>query len=88
MKMIYRVLVGLWVLVATWSLSHWWQTHPDTSLNLPPPIWDWLASVYGAKNAEQAADLVSLVALVGSLILVSAMTWLILFICRRFNICQ
>ena len=83
MKMRFRVLLGLWVLVASWSLSYWWQTHPDTVLNLPDFIWDWLANLYGVDNAEHVADLVSIVALVGSLIVVSALTWLLFFIWRR-----
>jgi len=80
----YRILLGWWITTATWSLAHWWQTPPDTSLNLPVSAWERLARPYGAKNAEQAADVVSIVALPGSLILVSVVTWLVLFSYRHF----
>lgn len=84
MRVIFRFPVGLWVFVASVLLSNWWQMNPDAPPNLPQYIWDWLVKIYDAKNADQGSDLVAIVGFLGSLVVVSLLTWLALFLCSRF----
>lgn len=86
MKKILRIsLTGLWIVVATVMLAHWWLTS-STALSLPRlpeafllPLMKWV----GVQSAEDAMDVVELVTLTLSLIIVSSLTLVGLFLWRR-----
>lgn len=82
-------LTGLWIVVATVLLAHWWLTSP-TALSLPRlpesfllPLMRWV----GAQSAEDAMDVVELVTFTLSPIVVSLLTLLGWFLWCRIKSC-
>lgn len=74
MKYRRRLLLAAWLILATFVLTRLTLTHPDVGPRIPEPIAIWLANAYGAQNAEDIADLETLVVLAASFIIVSAIT--------------
>lgn len=80
---ITRVLLGVWVLVATIALARLILVRPDLFPKVPPSFSLWAIEVYGSTNGEELADLEALLALGFSFIVVLLFTMLCRFIWRR-----
>ena len=87
-KKILRIsFTGLWIVVASVLLTRWWLTSPSSAFipNFPEAFWLWLSKLGGVEGAEGMADLTILVGFILSLIIVSLLTLLGLFLWRRAN---
>ena len=84
MKNIFRIsLIGLWILLAAGFLTRWWLTSPAAQAlpNFPESFWVRLIVSSGA----QKGDVAILVGFFMSLIIVSLLTLLGLFLWRRIQ---
>lgn len=83
-----RSLIGVWVIVATLGLTKlwlWlWYTH-GIGPTFPDAFSSWAADAYRANNAEDIADLETLLMLGSTFIVVSLVTWVALRLMRRFK---
>lgn len=62
-KVITRTLTATWVFVATAMLARLWLIYHYLFPRIPEPFWIWLTDLYGAADAEEVADVETLVAL-------------------------
>jgi hypothetical protein len=74
------IALVLLIVVASVLLTRLWLTHPEIFPEFPKPIAEYLATLYGAQNAEDIADLEILVGLSMSVPIVSAFTFLAWFV--------
>jgi len=78
-------ILVLWVIVASALLTRLWLIHPEILPEFPKPLSEYLAALYGARNAEDIADLEILVGLSMSAPIVSVITYLAFFVWRGFR---
>jgi hypothetical protein len=79
MKKCFRFgAAALGVLLATALLARWWLVHPEAIPRLPPRLWIWLGSLYGAESGETLAF-----ALVVSFVIVLVVSILCYLLSRR-----
>lgn len=64
----------IWVLVATVMLARFWLTYFYLFPQMPESFAIWLVDLYGATNAEEVADVETLLALSVALVIVLAVT--------------
>lgn len=86
MKKAIRVgLIGLWVLLASGFLTRWWMTSPSSAVipDFPTSFWRWLIDLFDAH--DQKSVMVIWVGLCMSLIIVSLLTILGLFLWHRIQ---
>lgn len=72
----------LWVVVVSSLLTRFWILHPDLFPDFPKSVAEYLVELYGARNAEQIADLEILLGLLISIPIVclaSFLAWRTLF---------
>jgi hypothetical protein len=79
------VLIALWVVIASVLLTRLWIAHPEIFPEFPKPLSEYLASMYGAQNAEDIADLEVLVGLLMSVPTVSVITYSLLIAWRKYR---
>ena len=88
MRQALRVsLIGIWVLVTAWFLTHWWL-NAVTARVLPPPPETfrlWLLSLYGAKDVYEEQEVMALFGFAVAILIVSLLTWLVLWLWRRIK---
>lgn len=65
----------VWIVIASVLLTWLWITYPDIFPEFPKPIAEYLATLYGAQNAEEIADLEIFVGLSMSVPIVSVLTF-------------
>lgn len=76
MRKPFRVLLFLvWVIVISAILTRFWLVYPDYFPAIPASFAEYLASLYGAQNAEQVADLELLIGFGISIPLVALLSW-------------
>lgn len=73
-KTITRIVLVIWVLVATVVLAHLVLVHPDFFPKVPESFAIWAIAIYGSTNGEELADLESLLALGAAFIVVLLIT--------------
>jgi len=59
-----RVLLCMWIFGASLFITKLWTDHPSILPELPIAFSERLAEIYGARNAEDVADLEILLGLV------------------------
>lgn len=79
-----RFLLAAWLILATLVLAHLALTHPDVGPQVPQPVAIWLADAYGAKNADDIADLETLLVLAASFVTIAVLTASVHFALRRW----
>jgi len=79
------VALIFWIVIASVLLTRLWLIHPEMFPEFPKPIAEYLATLYGAQNAEDVADLEILVGLSMSVPIVSAFTFLACFIWNKMR---
>lgn len=76
MKKPFRVLLFLvWVIAISAIITRFWLLYPDYFPSIPASFAEYLASLYGAQNAEQVADLELLIGFTISIPLVGLLSW-------------
>ena len=80
-------LTGIWVLVAAWTLTHWWLNAVTARVfpPLPETLQLWLMNWYGAKDAFEAHDVTALFGFAVAILIVSLLTWLALWLWSRIK---
>jgi len=85
-KKVYRFsLTGLWIVFATASLALWWLKNPNMYPAFPEPFWEWVDQIYGVACCEEQADLELLVRLSLSFLVISSLTFIILYLWHRIK---
>ncbi|MGI2035195.1 hypothetical protein ACRQ1B_22695 [Rhizobium panacihumi] len=69
------LLFLVWVIAISALLTRFWLLYPDYFPAVPVSVAEYLASLYGAQNAEQVADLELLIGFGVSIPLVALITW-------------
>lgn len=82
-KTIARILITSWVLIATLLLAKFWLKYHYLFPQIPESFAIWLSDLYGATNAEEIADVETLLALGGAFALVLLITTSVLWAWRR-----
>lgn len=65
--------IFLWLIVAAFILTRWWLRNYEQLPNFSSAVWNWLANGYGARNAEEMADLEFVVTFFNSISIVFLM---------------
>lgn len=73
------ILIVLCWLAASMFITHWWLGNPEQLPQLPSSVWQLLDKLYRSVNAEDVADLESLVCFSLSALVVG----LVFLACRR-----
>ena len=84
-KPVRALAIGLWIVLASLMLTHWWLTRPDFFPPFPKPAAEFLVKLSGAENAEEVANLELLLGLAMSVPLVSALTFGAWLVWRRLK---
>lgn len=84
-KVITRIMMTIWVVGATVMLARFWLLHHYLFPQIPESFAIWLTDLYGARNAEEVADMETLLALSVALVIVGALTFLARWLWRRFH---
>ncbi|MGF6275355.1 membrane-anchored protein YejM (alkaline phosphatase superfamily) [Massilia sp. UYP11] len=75
----------IWVFVATVMLARFWLHYYYLFPQIPESFAIWLSTLYGARNAEEIADMETLLALSTALVIVGAVTLFARWIWRKFR---
>ncbi len=79
------LLIVFWIMVSSILVSKYAKQVLHEVFSLPEFVWQWLINIYGVSNAEEAADLESLYALLCSFIVVSIVTFIVLRLMTKKN---
>lgn len=79
----FILLFIAWVIVASAVLTRTWLVYPDVFPAIPASLAETLATAYGARNAEEVADLEMLISFGVSVPLVAALSWILLRLVDR-----
>jgi hypothetical protein len=82
-KYLRRGLIGVWVFFAASFLTRWLLTDFVVQTKFPESFWVWLDNIFDVHDVEAQVDLEIFLALGFSLIFVSLLMWVCLFLWRR-----
>lgn len=73
-----RFLIGLWIVVASLALCKLWfwvAYSSGAGFTFPEPFAVWITDLYGARNAEEVADVETLLVFGICFVVVALCTW-------------
>lgn len=80
-----RLILALWVVFASFALTHLWIVNSSRLPTIPQPFAIWLVDLYGANNAEEIRDLEALLGLAVAFPLVLGLTYSGILIWQRIR---
>jgi disulfide bond formation protein DsbB len=77
--------LAAWIGVGTVLLSRWWYANPDFFPRFPDSLWQWMDTLFGASNVDEASNVEMMGVVFVALIMVSVATALVAALYARIK---